>query len=297
MADRGSITGRKGKKSKKKQTASMSEPIDLEAGERVDEFLASNIAKTSLVSVSETAVRLIADDSKKHDLTGANATATSELLRSDSVPEVSKLAMNKALPKTTKAPIPPPPKARPMTIDRKPATETIKDDAPIVPKASGLAEPDSSIADMADVRMEEKPNKKAPELVKAVNGTTHNIKATSKKTRKETTHLKPTLGSKVAEESAIPISKTIHGLWTGEVSINPSVLTCSFAPDLPKSGCDDVPSLPMDTSGPKLMRKPFKAHNQENQESDSPVEEPIGLPSFDHWKFSHISNIQRPTTK
>ncbi|KAF9701178.1 hypothetical protein EKO04_000631 [Ascochyta lentis] len=108
------LKNRKSNRNKKKQTASMSEPVDLEAGKPIDESAASGAPKSSVNPVGTPAV--------------PHAIGASGPLDEDAMTEDASLAADKEPVKTTKAPFSPPLKIKSNTTDEKNTGDSVQDD-------------------------------------------------------------------------------------------------------------------------------------------------------------------------
>ena len=296
MSDWGNM---KGRKNRKKQTASMSEPIDLEAGGHTGEPVASDIVKSSIDAAHTIGVPPTTGASTVQDVANTTDVAAPEPLRAT---EDSITAVIKGLPKTAKAPIPPPPKRK--TTNEETTTKTIKGNTPAAPKTSDLVESGLYKADTINDRTKGETSKEAPELTKAINSTTHKTKATNKKVKKETVQsVNPAPESRALDVPEPPVPETVQVTGIGELSVNPSVATWSFAPDLPKVGDEKVSGLVMTKSHQDVKAKGDVVRSSlvaQNQSGDPPANEPLRLPPlppFDHYAFSRINNAPQRTTK
>jgi hypothetical protein len=131
MSDWGNFKDRKGKQNKKKEAGSISEPIDLEAGEHVREPEAADVAKAGYGVPDMSVPPPIEDVSKGENAAKATETVNVEASKGNIVGEEPALAAIVEVPKTTKALIPPPPKTKTKTkpTGAKGTAEAIQDAA------------------------------------------------------------------------------------------------------------------------------------------------------------------------
>ena len=323
MSEWSNIHGRKGKKNKKKQSNSMSEPIDLEAGKRIDEPEAANIAK-AVYNIPEVIVSPPDEDTTNDDFVVVEAP------KSDVVTEQSATATDAGVLKTMKAftQHPPKTKTKAKLADEKDTAKTTQRDAGteatevVVPRPSTTTpEEDStkqpSIKDTVDI---------SDTVVTEVAKT----KATSKTAPKETVRIQePPVESNQADAARQPKLATVKSETKAKLSLNPAVSAWSFAPESPRintarsntltagykgaaaTSRDDLEVLKSRIErslGPKnvapypsvSMREDFNMGYKSIPPKTDRAPSSHGLPSldpFDHAAFSRFNNVRRPTVK
>ncbi|KAF2629898.1 hypothetical protein BU25DRAFT_456324 [Macroventuria anomochaeta] len=282
----------KEKKNKKTQTASKSEPVDLEAGRHVDEPDAADVTKAVYDVPGASVLPHTVGAAKEETAAESTDTFAAESSKGDTMSDDSTPAASEEPSKTTRTDVPPPPKIK--ITSPKDTYKTVQDND-AEPNSADVVMPDSSKAKT----IKDRTNEDVTEYAVDVAGS-GNVAPKSK-------------------DSVTPESATA-GIVMGNQNENRCLIhlvsTWSFAPEPPKKSIateattakighenaavastdvpdpsllseaeQDVMSKTTAVPGPSTPKKATKSHGLPP------------LPPFNHEAFSHVNNIRRLTVK
>lgn len=329
MLDWGTTKPQKDKKNKKKKMASMSEPVDLEAGECSDEPLTSDAAQLSNDIASTSVSMPITGVPDQQTAADATDTAISRPSEDDLLIGISTQTADKDSPEDTET-------ISPSPLDNDNETENA-----IVEFTAGASQDNVTEVTLANNVLLDSPeadrmggevSKGAAAFVGAPGSDSSIAETTSKKTTENPIRTdNPSTSSEVSDALELFGTYTVSGNEKGNLHLNPMVATWSFAPELfkqsmavertsAKTGHEDaavdssvVPDSPSvrakQSVKPEMAEQPvpfilkkvtFNVDNHYSTPAVSQAAAPVEstfLPPFNHRAFSRVDQTPRPTVK